>query len=478
MSQHLAYKDFTNNKIAFSMLQLNEYSIKNEDLNQEIHINVEKLKKFLLKIFQTNLAFFSTLKRVSIHLHLISIYNGKNNMNSEYLTDLFVPLLFNLQQTSLITPVKQFIERLEFKRSFDFVSHYEAIITFYLFKLVRFMIDNCANVFNLKESYLKTQIKMIERSFELNKINLNRLSVKSDNLKYSITIYLEDKRREQSFQASIDSETTCMGVLQSISESSSSSSSSSKSMSMSIVEVLDCEKIRLLRLLPLHLKLIGNLSKWNSFNLCAKQCLIPVQQTEPQTKIILTNHCEKCEIVQLCKNCASLTCQENSHKKWKTCYLYIQNDSIKISKRYQDADTITYHQEDSSSQMSKLKLMYEIKIDDMLCYFGLYYQSEGQLINSKNWTIPNEITISEDECLTFYDKKTNSIYCVHFKQKQTALDYYQWFYERLYNVNCSTYVTLLEFDSVESIRKFSIWTTETSYSTNSIARMLKKIIKK
>jgi hypothetical protein len=471
LSRYLAYKDFTNSKIAFSMLQLNEYSVTNEEPNQEIYINAEKLKSFLFKISQTNLAFYSTLKRISIHLHLITIYKDKNKMNSEYLTDIFVPILFNLQSASLITPVKQFIERLEFKRSFDFASQYEAIIKFYLSKLIRYMIDNCANVFNLKENYLKTQIKMIERSFEMNKINLNRLSVKLDNLKYSITIYIDDKRKEQSFQANIDSETTCMSVLESIPESSSKN--------MCIVEVLDCEKIRLLRLLPMDLKLIGNLSKWNSFNLCAKKCLVPVQQSESQTRLNLNNQCEKCEIVQLCKNCASSTCQESTHNKWKTCYLYIQNDSIKISKRYQDTDTIAFHQEDHIYQMNKLKLMCEMKMDDTLCYFGLYYQSEGQQAsNNKNWTIPNEIKISEDECLTLYDKKTNNIYCVHFQQKQTALDYYKWFYERVHNVNCSGYVSLLEFNSVESTRKFFIWTTETSYSTSSIARMLKKIIKK
>ena len=462
------------------MLQLNEYKLTSDKPSPSTHINSEKLKSFLTKTSQTNSTFYSTLKRISIHLYLISIYNDKNKMNVEYLTDLFVPILFNMQQPGLAMPLKQFVDRLGFKQSFNCAFQCETIICFYLTKLIKFMIENCSSVFNLKESYLKTQIKMIERSFEMNKINLNRLSVY--NSKYSITIYFEEKRNEKFFQANIDSETTCMDVLKSICEPPSSSSPET----MCIVEVLDSDKIRLQRLLPMNLKLISNLSKWNSFNLCAKQCKSNssnhTNQDESQlNKFNLNNLYEKCEIIQMCKNCGSASCQESSnHKKWKTCYLCIQNDMIKIYKRSQETDaSITSNQEDYSSQISKLKLVYEMKVEDMLCYFGLYYQSEGPMNTTKNWTVPNEIPISEEECLTLYDKKTNNIYCVHYKQKRSALDYYKCFYERLHSVDCDEYMPVLDAaSSQDTIRRLSIWTSETSYSTTSIARMLKKIIKK
>lgn len=483
-------QDFANSKISFSALQKNEYQIETE---YEILINLEKFRNFLYKQSQTNATFYYTLRRIFIHLYLISKFKEINKMNEKYLAEIFSPLLFDIKSTpQLIISLRQSIEQLNFKETFDFTKYFmfENIFNFYFTQLTKCLIENCQFLFNLKENYLQTQLKIIERSFELNKMNRFSLlnNIVEKKIKYLITIYVENKKNEKSFQFSIDSDTTCQDILQ----------LNDFSRNFSLFEIFDCEQHKLIagkfysannsdsiclqRLLPLNLKLFEILSKWNKFYLCLKKDEEQILDQSPES----FEFDEKCEFILYCRNCGYFNnynnksndtlseCNYNSHhKKWKNTHLFIQNETIKIFKqRNQDESIMT--QENNS----KFKLIYEIQIEDLICYHGLYYNSSSEVCldtNKSGWVIPNEILISEDECLTFYDKKLNNVLCVHLKSKQSALKLYQIVYENAYHENFKNHIVFTNDSSKSRLCKIS---TESNLSKNSISRMLRKIIRK
>ena len=139
--------------------------------------------------------------------------------------------------------------------------------------------------------------------------------------------------------------------------------------------------------------------------------------------------------------------------------LFGQNDSIKLFKR-----------SSTDTDLTKLKLLNELKLEDLLCYYGLYYQSNCEI----NWTVQNEL-ITDDECLSLFDKRTSSLYCIHFKQKQTALILYNLLFEKFYSQNCCNYLSLFEFVNKRQCAIYCA-NNESNYAT--ISRILKKIIKK
>ena len=99
LRDYLTSVDFNKNKISFSsLLQRKESTTTSEfDLNL---VNLEKLKTFLFKLSQTNSTFYYTLRRMAIHLYLISSYKEKNQMKEEYLSQLFAPVMFSTANLS------------------------------------------------------------------------------------------------------------------------------------------------------------------------------------------------------------------------------------------------------------------------------------------------------------------------------------------------------------------------------------------
>ena len=295
--------------------------------SEELIVNEIDLKRFLQKQSYINPVFYSIIKRFCIHFNLLANYTYKNAMDVEYLTDFLLSYMFDLR--TFIDKNSIFVmDKLMLKNRFNPDEVY--VITQRLLKvLVIRMTEKCISLFGLKESYLKIQIEMIEKSIDLRMENLN-LKNESSLL---LTICYHGMDGEKSFQLNADSFYTVGQAL----EKAKLEFGFVDSKYLSLFEVCSGNQCILERALPVTGILVNSLSRWSSFHLSIKYNLIEVELENRVSDPMLNDFYEECEVQLLCKNCREgLTkvnnCNFGQHRKWKKCYISVQNNSIKIIK--------------------------------------------------------------------------------------------------------------------------------------------------
>ena len=127
-------------------------------------------------------------------------------------------------------------------------------------------------------------------------------------------------------------------------------------------------------------------------------------------------------------------CSSKAHRTWRSCYISLKNsDTILIFKRNERKPSSSYRKLDEqirhTSQLTRSlsKPIYELKLSDSLCYYGLYESKAVQELNFEysNGAIKSiESGRSESECLTFFEPRTKRAICLHMTNKRNAL---QWF---------------------------------------------------
>jgi hypothetical protein len=204
------------------------------------------------------------------------------------------------------------------------------VITQRLLKvLVIRMTEKCISLFGLKESYLKIQIEMIEKSIDL---RMEKLNLKNES-SLLLTICYHGMDGEKSFQLNADSFYTVGQAL----EKAKLEFGFVDSKYLSLFEVCSGNQCILERALPVTGILVNSLSRWSSFHLSIKYNLIKIELENRVSDPMLNDFYEECEVQLLCKNCREgLTkvnnCNFGQHRKWKKCYISVQNNSIKIIK--------------------------------------------------------------------------------------------------------------------------------------------------
>ncbi|CAF0779442.1 unnamed protein product [Brachionus calyciflorus] len=372
--------------------------------------------------------FFSTLKRVILHLNFVHNYKNLNKMNLEDLSKLYTNIIFG-DNTEI--------------------------------NLVN-MIENCEDYFGLKKGYLNFQYQIFDRFTKLKNLELVNLDT-SSNRNFLITIYLFHKHSEQSFQLQIDENFTCKDAL----IKAKDEFNLYESKYWCLFEIFDHEQhlalqglpqekssILLERVLPSKAKLIESISNWNSFNFIVKYNQIQIDFerfyiTNEAYNLGMSSFLDKCQCLVLCNICgifrtsfskhSSGSCS-SWHKKWTNSILSVRNANLKLL----DASGKNLNME--NFDLDSNKVLYEEIIEDCLFYYGLYEHnalklshiqhlndeltnesSISKLISNKNKnSAPNssEIMINEEECLTFYDKKMKLVYLIHFENKELALTRY------------------------------------------------------
>jgi hypothetical protein len=408
-----------------------------EKLSDDLCYDQLDLNAFKLK----NTIFYNCLKRICVHLNIIAHFKDTNQMDSKYLSDLFASLILHKHKTS-------------FSSSFTCV--------------LKYLIENCSHVFDLKDDYLNLQYDIVEKSFAL-KHKSDIISMKQLKSSYLTTIYLNRKNSDKSFQISIEDETMCEDVL----KMAKNKFDLCDSKYWCLFEVVDREHtlnstqkspMLLERLLPINYKLIDGLSNWTTFVLVVKCNYI---QIEIEKAFLLQDNfsnslsfVDDCEMLVLCKNCAYLTRtsgivssnQPNGrcdfHRKWKNSAFSVQNAYIRIHKRTKTNKSLFLNELDNS----KSKPIYESKIEDCIFYYGLYdsFEVSKKSIMSYSESIDDltfltklltnvispssdpfsastsspSNSVNKENCLTFYDLKSNLIFLINLNDKTKALGRY------------------------------------------------------
>ena len=453
----------------------------------QVQLNkLDDLKVLLDKQIHRNSVFYHTLKRVCIHLNLITHYTYKNDMNIDYLVDLFVTFLFDLSgytaknSSFLLDNFKLSHEKFSDKELYEILRHL-------LDKLFVSMIENCQYLFNLKENFLKIQIEMIERSFDLKNMNKPQLcdpkhESNANIQNFLLTIYMYDKKSGRSFQLSnVDCAFTCRQALMCAKQEFKLDDSKY----LSLFEVHDSDHGCMLeRPLSVNAVLMNELSSWTSFYLCVKYNMLEMQVNN----LDLLNAYEECEFLVYCEN-------SSMHKRWKTGYLSIQNNMLRVFKRnysrsveFRNSSSSNIQIEMHTLQSKSNKQLSEIKLEDLVCYLGVYStdllksdsnQSTRSMSMSLN-NLANEIQINDQECLTLFDRKNKYIYCIHFQSRSNAFEWYKHLFGFVYESNSWK---LFDSDSLPNLAQidpvyFNIVTDLNQTNSTTLTKIFKKIIHK
>ena len=254
--------------------------------------SIDKILNILKQQAAQTPCFYHVLKRLCLHLFLISKFTSKNQLTSIALSTLFAPFLFS---TLSVSPGKHKDLDLTVERTF-FVH------------LLDHLVQNFTNLFQVSDDFIQVQFKMIEKSIYLKNLNkstiskFNTFSLETQtsvepSTKFLITIFLFDKNSEQSFQANVDAKFKCKSVLEmakkefKLDESkywclfevldhehlSLKNNNSMSSLDLSSTSALDISTTEdpqpttlLERLLPVNASLLDSLSTWATFYLCVK----------------------------------------------------------------------------------------------------------------------------------------------------------------------------------------------------------------
>ena len=464
-----------------TLFDLNAEKISQSRLNK-----LDDLKVLLDKQIHRNSVFYHAIKRVCIHLNLITHYTYRNDMNINYLVDLFVTFMFDLN--GYIAKNYSFLLD-NFSLSHEKFSHKELykILRVLLSKVLSSMIENCQYLFNLKENFLTIQIEMIERSFDLKNINKPQLAdLKHEQnaiiQNFLLTIYLNDKKSGRSFQLNnVDYSFTCGQAL----ACAKQEFKLEDSKYLSLFEVHDSDQSCLLeRPLSVNAVLINELSSWSSFYLCVKYNMLEMQVDN----LDLLNIYEECEFLVYCDN--SLM-----HKRWKTGYLSIQNNMLRVFKRnysksveFRNSSSSNIQIEMHTLQSKSNKQLSEMKLEELVCYLGVYSTDllknncaePNRSISMSMSSLANEIQINDQECLTLFDRKNKFTYCIHFQSRSRAFEWYKHLFSFVYEPNSWKF---FDSDSLPHLARiepiyFNIVTDLNQSNSTTLTKIFKKIIHK
>lgn len=368
-----------------------------------------------------NSVFYSTIKRVALHLNYVSHYHFLNQMSKDYLCSYFKNLIFT-------------------NKKFD---------------IMKFLVDNCEDYFDLAEGYMQNQLTIFDRVIKLKTVQKRNLDT---NAKFLVTIYLFHKNSEQSFQIQIDSNFTCKDVLLRARDEFSLF----ESKYWCLFEVFDPDQhfsingigrsnleFQLERIIPSKAKLIESMSNWSSFNLVVKYNSIQIEMERfyvtNESNLTSLSFLDQIECLVLCELCGNFrtsfqfrqstnTCS-NSHKKWKNYYLSVRNANLKIVEFKANVE--------ENFDFESAKIFYEEKIENCLLYYGLYagqFAASNDLTTNSDEDISGsrlfssmtklfasnnaEISINEEECLTIFDKNQKLIFVINLASKESALTRY------------------------------------------------------
>lgn len=308
--------------------------IDNVDLNK-FELNEANLTMFLQKQIHHNPVFYCTLRRMCIHLNLLTHYTYKNDMHILYLADFLTSLIFDLENY-MKKNFHSVLNKIGLNEG-DF-SYEKAlkIVRYLVTGLLATMIENCVSIFGLKSNYLKIQIEMIETSFDVKSIKsklVEATDLRQSDQTFLITIFYNEIDSGQSFQLNADRSYTCEQALM----RAKSEFGFTESKYLSLFEVSVENEGLLERPLAVDEMLIECLSSWTSFNLCVRNNIIDIELEKIGGGMTVRNFYEECEVMVLCRGCGSFLdsrkvnqCNSTVHRKWKKCYLLIQGNLVKI----------------------------------------------------------------------------------------------------------------------------------------------------
>ena len=368
-----------------------------------------------------NSVFYSTIKRIAIHINLVAYYHFLNQMSKESIFQIFRDFIFA-------------------KRKFEFL---------------KFLTDNCEDYFRLEDGFLQGQLDILNKVIKLKTVQKRNLDT---NAKYLITIYLFHKNSEQSFQIQIDSKFTCKDALLRARDEFKLF----ESKYWCLFEVFDPEQHfnvngnfetnldgLLERVIPSKAILIECISNWSSFNFVVKCNSIQIEierfYVTNELNFETMSFLDKIQSLVLCELCGSFrtsfhtkqnsNCCHSSHKKWKNCYLSLRNAVVKILELKNNEDQTAF-------DFDSAKVVYEEKIENFLFYYGLYGSNYLDHINMSNsiddisgsklfssmakffGTNGQEISLSDEEFLTLFDKNKKLLHVIHLSDKEKALTRY------------------------------------------------------
>ncbi len=258
------------------------------------------LKAYLSRVLDTLPTFYHTLKRVCVHMNLVGRYTYKNDMTTQFLAS-FVSSLFTLDRSTCSTQVQS------------------------VTKLLEALIENCTELFDLRDTYLKIQVEMIEMSFDLRSLRLAAAS--SRERFFLVTVFHEEK----SFQLNVAEDFTCRQVMMQARDVFGLD----ESRFLSLLEVFgESSPVGLLeRPLSGEAGLIESLSKWESFHLRVKRDVVGAECEKMGGAFVLEKCYEECEVRVVCDGCRRRGGQcAGGCGKWKKCFLSVEERTARIFK--------------------------------------------------------------------------------------------------------------------------------------------------
>ena len=263
---------------------------------------------------------FQILKRLVIHLSLISKYEHLNKHSLLYLINLF---------ESLIPDGKSLALNSYFK--------------------------NLHANFDLSENFFQNQYKIIDKLLTMKTTSsLSLLKNRFNFRNYLIRVYyLNDAHSSPFFQVSIDSSVKVADLLARAKEEFKIDDE------YCLFEVIDRQKCTgdtdtlLERLLPVNSLVLDTLANWNAFYYAVKKNYIQSDE-------------------ELTTNSFFDTCYVFVGRKWQSSYISVQNANIRLFSKLK-------HKHDFEEfNLQNSRLMFEVNMKNCLVYYGMLFEPMGK----------------------------------------------------------------------------------------------------
>lgn len=363
---------------------------------------------------------FQIIKRLAIHLSLISKYEYLNKHSLMYLVKLFEGLILGRPQNGFSLNLDSYV-------------------------------NNCQTMFELSNDFFQYQYNIVDKLISLkNSKTTSFLKNKFKFKNYLIRVYLNDKSSTQSFQILIDSKVKAGDLLLQAKQEFKIENLNE----FSLFEVIDSQQTDSLleRILPVNSFLINTLSNWNSFYYAIK-----FNYMRPETKgeWTVTSFFDACYTIGACEQCLKSSNSNCCNRKWKSSYITVQNANIKLFSKLKNK------QDFEEFNLSNSRLILDLNIEDSLVYYGMYENDylknlntvqinsddlNGKLLGSVSKIFSTQHQIKEttdqfifnkEHCLTLYDLNNNSINLICFNSKQkTFIRYFNLFKLAYFSDNC------------------------------------------
>ncbi len=290
------YLQATSETIVFCLRRFfkNYINKKHSEFFRKAFFKKKDLKIYLNKMARTSPTFYHTLKRLCIHMNLVSQYSYKNDMSTLSLANFISSFLFNLNNDKEIKEVNSLLETL---------------------------IKNCTEFFNLESTYLKKQLDIIEKYLDFKRLKL----VENCTDKFLVTVFYEEK----SCQLKILKDTTCKEVMVQAKEVLGIGEAKYLNLFEVLCRSKTADEFLMERPLTDDARLIMSLAKWESFDLRVKMNSVQMEceRTELDGVFRMEHLCEECEMtVGICGEAMS------RQTKWKKRFLGVEDGIVKIFK--------------------------------------------------------------------------------------------------------------------------------------------------